>query len=80
MLSPSVAASMPIAAFAAAAFVAALVFDRGSAAADAVWRSLWIAGPMSLVIVAGVVLRDASPPVVEASAANAPGDARLRCR
>jgi lactate permease len=98
MLSPGVAASLPIAAFAAAAwmwprvphraalagaataFAAALLFDRIDAASDAVWRSLWIAGPMSLVIVAGVVLRDASPPVVDASATSGIDDARARHR
>lgn len=98
MLSPGLAASLPLAAFAAAAwmwprvphraalagaataFAAALVLDKGGAAADAVWRSLWIAGPMSLVIVAGVVLRDASPPAVAASPAQGPDDARARHR
>jgi len=103
MLSPSVAASLPIAAFAAAAWMwprmphraalagaatalaAALLFDKTGAASDAIWRSLWIAGPMSLVIVAGVVLRDASPPAVAppslaASATNSADDARARHR
>jgi lactate permease len=98
MLSPGLAASLPIAAFAAAAwmwprmphraalagaaaaFAAALFFDKSGAAADAVWRSLWIAGPMSLVIVAGVVLRDASPPAVAVSPVQEPNDARARHR
>ncbi len=98
MLSPGVAASLPIAAFAAAAwmwprvphraalagaataFAVALLFDKTGAAADALWRSLWIAGPMSLVIVAGVVLRDASPPAVAAAATSGTQDARTRHR
>jgi lactate permease len=98
MLSPDMAASLPIAAFAAAAwmwprlphraalagaataFAAALVFGKAAAAADALWRSVWIAGPMALVIVAGVALRDASPPAIAASRASGVEDARTRHR
>jgi len=67
------------AAGACAAFAAALATGQSAAALDAILRTFWIAGPMALVIVAGMVLRDAAPPGATVDAASM-ADARAQHR
>lgn len=61
------------------AFAAALAIGQADAALDAILRTFWIAGPMALVIVAGMVLRDAAPPSATVDAASM-ADARAQHR
>jgi lactate permease len=61
------------------AFAAALAIGQSAAAIEAILRTLWIAGPMALVIVAGMVLRNAAPPTATVDAAGM-ADARAQHR
>lgn len=61
------------------ALAAALVLGQSAAAIDAIFRTFWIAGPMALVIVAGMVLRDVAPPSATVDAAGM-ADARIQHR